>query len=146
MWHAQPLARAPFFSVLALCALLFALCAPAQALDPATATITNTPYEATAYVSAYAFPQGESLLLTNCVILTAAGATQSLNGVQVQLKIGDTSTNLSYTANATNNAWWFLLPVPTNANAAWEPSLQIRLLADRTNTYQLKILKTRKAL
>jgi hypothetical protein len=125
------------FLLLPLCACRFAL-----ALDPATATFTNTPGEAEAYISSASLVGGQPLLLTNCVLLTTSGSTQNLNAVSVQVKIGLASSNLAWSASATGSTWWALIIVPTNFS---DGSIETLYSAGAvTNIPPLKLYKMRR--
>jgi hypothetical protein len=134
----------------------FSLQSTVFALDPATASITNFFDEAEAYVldstgEKLTCYHNAPLLLTNCIAFAGAttnSARLNLTGVTTTLKLGSSTSNISYTVyamNATNGTWWALISsVPTN----WtEPYLQLKCTNSATIfIYPWKILKTKSPL
>jgi hypothetical protein len=125
-----------------LIALFVFAAASAWAVDPHTLTITNLRNEVEGYASTVEYARGMPLLLTNCAAYSSTNAAtpQDLTGVQIVVKIGLPSSNVTYYGTAqvaTNGTWYCLITVPTN----WDnPSLQISLT--NTYTYPLKTIKT----
>lgn len=122
--------------------LVFAFATVLFAVDPQTVSITNVRNEVESYVSTVEYARGMPLLLTNCVMYSSTTATtpQDLTGVQIVVKVGVPTSNVTYYGTAqiaTNGTWYCLITVPTN----WDnPSLQVSLT--NTYTYPLKTLKT----
>jgi hypothetical protein len=122
--------------------LVFAFTTVLFAVDPQTVSITNVRNEVESYVSTVEYARGMPLLLTNCVMYSSTTATtpQDLTGVQIVVKVGVPTSNVTYYGTAqiaTNGTWYCLITVPTN----WDnPSLQVSLT--NTYTYPLKTLKT----
>jgi hypothetical protein len=122
--------------------LVFAFTTVLFAVDPQTVSITNVRNEVESYVSTVEYARGMPLLLTNCVMYSSTTATtpQDLTGVQIVVKVGVPTSNVTYYGTAqiaTNGTWYCLITVPTN----WDnPSLQVSLT--NTYTYPLKTIKT----
>jgi len=125
-----------------ICLFIASLATVLFAVDPQTLTITNLRNEVEGYVSTVEYARGMPLLLTNCVMYSSTTATtlQDLTGVQIVVKVGIPTTNVTYYGTAqvaTNGTWYCLITMPTN----WDnPSLQISLT--NTYTYPLKTIKT----
>lgn len=113
----------------------------ADAVEPASCSVTNFRGEAVTSLSAESFYMGATLLLTNCTLYAGTGtnsAKQGLDEVSIELKLGDTTLATTYTgtvAGATSNgSWWAALVVPTNSpgSPVW---LQIKITDANTNSY-----------
>lgn len=130
---------------------LLSLPAPAaDAVEPATATITNLRGEAVATLPD-TYCKGTTLRFTNCVAFAGTStnsARQGLDSVIVELRLGTIASNVIYTgtvAVASNGTWWCDVTVPTNN---LDLNLQIKLTDVATNTYiyPLKSISTRQPL
>lgn len=80
----------------------------ADSVEPQSVTFTNTRGEAVSSVNVGTIYRSTTLVLTNCQALISATATQGLDGVTVQVSVGDLSTNCDYTASvaSTNQGRW----------------------------------------
>jgi hypothetical protein len=93
----------------------------------ANTKISNTP-----------FVEGTTLLLTNCVIYsggTTSSAVQGLDGITVEIRIGDLFSSTAYTGtviNAASGTWWKAITVPTNYQSVF---LQLKVTDAATNSY-----------
>lgn len=112
---------------------------PADAVEPNMVTFTNFRGQAEASILGSSCFSGSTLLMTNCAIksgTSATGTVQGLSGVTVDVTIGNTSSNVHYTATvmSTNlGTWYCSVIVPTNAvSQAW---VQIKVTDANTNIY-----------
>ena len=126
-------------SVMALCALPIAPCLSADSIAPASVTFTNCRGDvANTKISNTPFVEGTTLLLTNCVIYsggTTSSAVQGLDGITVEIRIGDLFSSTAYTGtviNAASGTWWKAIPVPTNYQSVF---LQLKVTDAATNSY-----------
>lgn len=108
-----------------------------DAVEPATLVITNFRGEAIVNVSEISYYNGTSLQFSNCVLFAGAStnaARQGLEDVTVEIKIGNLSTNDTYTADSvgTNGEWNCLVTVPEFTGYTY---LQIKVTDVNTNTY-----------
>ena len=122
--------------VLALCAVLFALCArAADAVEGAQCSFTNNRGDSVSYVSSTEFYRGSTILFTNCMFQTTGTATQGLDGVTIEMRWGTAGSNNAYTGTAqvaASGTWWLSFTMPTN----WEdPFIQMKLTDSNTNSY-----------
>ena len=123
----------------------------ADAVIPASLTITNLRDEAQLYPTDTSYFEGTTLRLTNCVMFAGAttnSARQGLSEVTIQVTIGNTTTSATYTGTAqveTNGTWSAGATVPTNSGQCY---LQIKITDSITNSYiyPWKILNHKKAL
>jgi opacity protein-like surface antigen len=123
--------------VAALACLAALTAAAADAVQPATLTITNYRGQASAQVSAQPLFQGATLLFTNCPLLndvSPTGAVQGLNGVAVDVAIGNAQTNVHYAANivSTNLGLWSQEITVPPLNLV---NIQVRITDALTNVY-----------
>lgn len=123
----------------ATCLLLSVFPAPAaDAVVPASLTITNLRDEAMVYANNVSYFEGTTLRLTNCVMFAGAStnsARQGLSDVTIQLTIGNTTTSSTYTGTAeveTNGTWTCDAVVPTNSSQCY---LQVKITDANTNSY-----------
>ena len=111
---------------------------PAKAADAVaaeSATFTNSRTDSVSYISSKAYYRGTSLVFTNCRCLTSGGATQGLDSVAIEVKIGNTSSNNIYAGvvtSASNGLWASSFVVPTNMV---DPYIQVKLTDISTNVY-----------
>lgn len=116
-------------------AMLCLTCRAADSVEPASCTVTNVRGEAAASVSAGTIYRGTSLNLTNCVACTTNDSTiQGLDGVTVQVSVGNLTTNIDYTATvqSTNaGTWHCTVTVPDLSS--W--TLQVKVTDASTNSY-----------
>lgn len=132
-------------------ALLAAGARAADAVAPASCTITNVRGEALEYVSDETYYEDTTLRLTNCVIYAGTStnsAVQGLDGVTVQVSVGNTTTNIDYTAtvqSAEAGSWWCDIVVPSFTPS---PYLQIKVTDASTNSYiyPWKMIRTKDSL
>ena len=109
-----------------------------DAVEPASVAVTSLRSEAVVAVSPSAFFAGTTLRLTNCVAYagtTTNSAKQGLTDVDLEIRIGTTSSNAAYAgtaANVTNGTWWCDVTLPTNLSTVY---LQLKLTDSVTNNY-----------
>lgn len=122
----------------------------ADAVSPASCSITNFRGEAEGYVSEYYYFEGTTLLLTNCHMYASTGTNtvQGLSGVTITVDVGTTTTNLSYTGHAISTnlgTWWVSFPVPAGLPTVY---VQTKVTDANTNTYiyPWKMMRTKAAL
>ena len=106
---------------------------------PANVTFNWLRQEGVGQISSEQYYEGTTLRLTNCVLYagtTTNSARQGLTDVTMELRIGNTTTNVPYTPTAetaTNGTWHCAITVPTNITPCY---LQIKLTdAVGTNVY-----------
>jgi hypothetical protein len=133
---------------LLLCAMLSALCLLADTVAPASVTFTNCRADVVnGAVSQTTFVEGTTLIMTNCVIYsggTTSSAVQGLDGVAIEIRIGDLFSSTAYTGtviSAVGGTWWTSITVPTNYSSTF---LQMKLTDASTNSfiYPLRIIRT----
>ena len=119
----------------ALSAVTLVCSASTDAVEPAQATVTFVRGEGVASVSAGTIYQGTTLNLTNCVCaLTNSTSPQLLGGVTVQVAVGNSSTNVKYTATVQASAagtWHATIAVPSLSTF----TLQVKITDGQTNSY-----------
>lgn len=123
----------------------------ADAVQPASCTITNFRSETESYISGQYYFEGTTLLLTNCVMYSGTSTSstpQGLSGVTIAVDVGTTTTNLSYagTAISTNlGTWWASVTVPSNLPTVY---VQVKITDESTNTfiYPWKYMRTKASL
>ena len=131
-----------------LCAMLSALCLFADTVAPASVTFTNARADVVnGTVSQTYYVEGTTLLMTNCVIYsggTTSSAVQGLDGVAIEIRIGDLFSSTAYTGtviSAASGTWWTSITVPTNYASTF---LQLKITDASTNSfiYPLRIIRT----
>lgn len=108
----------------------------ADSVTPESCTVTNLRSEAQGKVGAGDYYRGTTLLLTNCLMYSGTSTNsgrQGLSGVTIEVRVGDTDTNVAYTANVanTNGEWSCSIAVP-NLQSAW---LQVKITDGSGNVY-----------
>ena len=107
---------------------------------PAIVSFNWVREEGVGQISSVNYYEGTTLLFTNCAIYagtTTNSARQGLTGVTMELRIGNTTTNIPYTPTpqlATNGTWWGSVMVPSNITPCY---LQMKLTSAITNIYIL---------
>ena len=129
-------------SCLVIAAAAFAFCPAfvfaADAVEPASLTITNIRAETTVSASPTEYFEGATLRLTNCVLFAGASTNsdrQGLSDVTVALTIGNLTTSATYTGSAqieTSGVWSCDAVVPTNGGQCY---LQVTITDANTNIY-----------
>lgn len=130
------------------------VCCAADAVEPASTTITNIRAEAVVAVPGGQFYQGTSLLFTNCICFadSTGTTTQGLGDVTVTLTVGNNTSNVSYTAttyasggDSLTNMWAIPITVIDGENTQ---NIQIKLEDINANVYiyPWKILQNRSQL
>ena len=109
----------------------------ADSVEPASVTITNIRSEAVQTISwAGTVYQATSLLFTNCVVYsdTEGSVVQGLNGVTVQVSVGNLSTNVDYNATvmSTNAGTWYCNVTVPSLSSYY---VQVKLTDSQTNSY-----------
>jgi hypothetical protein len=131
-----------------ICAIVALSARAGDAVAPAAVTFTNFRGEAENRIAETSFYRGTSLMFTNCVLYAGTStnsALQGLDDVDIEVKIGNTSTSITYVATGsdTNNGlWWCSITVPTNITY---PYVQVKLTDENTNSYiyPLKTINTK---
>jgi hypothetical protein len=107
----------------------------ADAVEPANATATFVRGESGGDISAGTVYRGTTLNLTNMVCCTTNSTTaQGLEGVTVQVSVGNISTNIDYTAtvqSAAAGTWHCSIAVPDLSQF----SVQCKITDASTNSY-----------
>jgi hypothetical protein len=106
----------------------------ADSVEPASCTFTNARSDAVATVAAGTIYRNASLNLTNCVAQTTNSVVQGLSGVTVSVSVGNTSTNIDYTATvqtAASGTWHCTVTVPDLSTF----NVQVKLTDSLTNSY-----------
>ena len=89
-------------------------------VEPATVTFNWIREEGVGQISSVNYYEGTTLIITNGVIYsgtTTNSARQDLTDVTMELRLGNTTTNIPYTPTAqvaTNGTYYCKLNVPTN--------------------------------
>ncbi len=111
----------------------------ADAVSPAAHTnLVNARDDSVETISG-SYVKGTSLIFTNAVALETGGTTQGLDGVAIEIRVGNTTTSTAYSATAYTNAfgvtnlWWANVSIPTNLSGTL--SLQTKLTDAATNIY-----------
>lgn len=110
----------------------------ADAVEPASIGVTNVRDEVVGYASTTTFYSGATLRLTNCVMYAGTStnaAVQGLDGVTIDVSIGNTSSNVDYVGSVvvTNlGTWWCDVVLPTWTQ---NPYLQVKITDTETNVY-----------
>lgn len=133
------------------CALLLNLRGAARAdVEPASLSITNLRAATSiAWASQASFWQGDTLMLSNCVMFAGAGtnsARQDLTTVAISVKYGNSTTNISctgYPIVATAGTWWCSGSLPSNAIPCY---LQVTITSNGSYTYEHQQINTRQKL
>lgn len=121
-------------------------------IAPATATFTNCRADVVnTEISSTRFVEGTTLRLTNCVVYsggTTSSAIQGLDGVTVEIRVGDLFSSTAYTGTvqvATSGTWTASFTVPTNYQSLF---LQLKLTDAGTNSYiyPLRLIRTVQAM
>ena len=120
----------------------------ADTVAPASVTFTNTRGDvANTEISPTYFVEGTTLLMTNCVIYsgsTTSSVVQGLDGVAVELRVGDLFSSTAYTGTvqvAASGTWWKAITVPTNYTSLF---LQLKVTDAATNSYIYPLRMIRK--
>ncbi len=109
-----------------------------DAVEPATLTITNIRAEAEGPASTAYYYKGDTLRLTNCVLLSGtstSSAPQGLSDVTIELKVGNALTSTAYSGTAqveSNGTWGCDTTVPTNEGRCY---LQVKITDVNSNNY-----------
>jgi hypothetical protein len=108
-------------------------------VTPANVTFNWLREEGVGQISSENYYELTTLRLTNCVIYagtTTNSARQGLTSVTMELRIGNTTTNIVYTPTsqvATSGTWFCSITVPSNVTPCY---LQMKLTdAVGTNVY-----------
>jgi hypothetical protein len=137
-----------FGCLLALSLLAIGSALATDTVAPASVTFVNCRSDAVnSAISNTGFVENTTLLMTNCVIYsggTTSSAVQGLDGVTVEIRIGDLFSSTAYTGtviNASAGTWWKSITVPTNYQSLF---LQLKLTDAEANTfiYPLRIIRT----
>jgi len=109
-----------------------------DAVEPISTTFTNYRAQAVQTISSMGtIYKGQTLRLTNCVVMASTTATntiQGLDAVTVDVAVGNSSTNIEYeaTVTSTNNGTWTLdFDVP-DLSAFF---IQVKVTDANTNSY-----------
>lgn len=109
----------------------------ADAVEPATLSITNKRAEATGQIATGEnLWYGGTLNLTNCMVYSdsAGAATQGLDGITLTLVVGNSTTNVTYTPTvqvAASGTWHCTI---TNLSVA-QMQFQLTIADGDGNTY-----------
>lgn len=120
----------------------------ADAIEPAQTNIVNRRTDSVSALGGVYFTDS-TLRLSNCIMFTASGATQSLEGVFVNINVGNTTTNIAYTGRVyvvgvETNRWTVDINVPDISGTV---SIQTKITNATTSfIYQWKNLSTTEAL
>lgn len=122
-------------------------CARADAVVAANVTITNLRDTASIELaSAGVFFQGDSILLTNCVIYTGSTTSspvQNLDGVAITVTVGSETLTVTNTGTAmvTNlGTWWATSSIPVGVNPAY---IEVTVSNESIYTHQWQKLSTK---
>lgn len=123
------------FALSLLCLFAAAPMLAADTVAPASCTFTNVRAEAVASVAAGTLYRGATLNLTNCVACTTNAATiQGLDSVTVAVAVGNSTTNIEYSAtvqSAAAGSWHCTVAVPDLASFF----IQVKITDSLTNSY-----------
>jgi len=107
----------------------------ADSVEPASLSVTNNRNDSVSYLSETVFYKNASLLWTNCTLQTTGTVVQGLSGVAIELKWGNSLSNLTFTpiVTSTNLGKWTLnMTIPEG----WDmPSIQIKVTDAMSNSF-----------
>ncbi len=111
---------------------------PGDVIESVTNYIVNARTDSGTGNIGGSYYKGSTLLLTNCYAIAAGGTTQGLDGVTIDISVGNTATNTDYTGrvytvSTSTNRWWQTITIPSNVSGTMY--LQVKLTDAYTNSY-----------